>query len=168
MKFGLAAHLRLLAEYNEWMNVRLYEAAAKLTDDVRKRDVGAFFPSLHLTLDHLLWVDRGWAVRWLGWAGPITPFGVPLFMDFTAMSAERRKLDGEIRAYFSEVDEASFDQPYTLASVIYGDTRTLPKWLWAMHWFNHQTHHRGQATTLLMQLGVDPGVTDLVRMPSLG
>ena len=35
-----------------------------------------------------------------------------------------------------------------------------------MHVFNHQTHHRGQVTTLLSQAGQDVGVTDLVAMPA--
>jgi uncharacterized damage-inducible protein DinB len=33
-----------------------------------------------------------------------------------------------------------------------------------MHFFNHQTHHRGQVTTLLSQEGVDVGVTDLLAL----
>ncbi len=36
-------------------------------------------------------------------------------------------------------------------------------WWAVQHFFNHQTHHRGQATTLLKQLGKDPGVTDYVQ-----
>ena len=37
-----------------------------------------------------------------------------------------------------------------------------------VHLFNHQIHHRGQLTTLLSQLGYDPGPTDLHRLPNLG
>ncbi len=33
-------------------------------------------------------------------------------------------------------------------------------WIALSHWFNHQTHHRGQVTTLFSQLGHDVGVTD--------
>jgi uncharacterized damage-inducible protein DinB len=39
-----------------------------------------------------------------------------------------------------------------------------PLWWAVSHFFNHQTHHRGQVTTLLLQLGRDPGTTDLVDL----
>jgi uncharacterized damage-inducible protein DinB len=54
---------RLLARYNRWFNERLYEASARLTDDQRKSDRGAFFGSIHATLNHLLWGDRLWLRR---------------------------------------------------------------------------------------------------------
>jgi uncharacterized damage-inducible protein DinB len=43
-----------------------------------------------------------------------------------------------------------------------GVRREHPAWIALTHFFNHQAHHRGQVTTLLMQAGVDPGVTDLI------
>jgi uncharacterized damage-inducible protein DinB len=112
------------------MNERLYELCAGLPDTERQRDRGAFFKSVHSTLNHLLYGDRAWMSRFtgrdLGWREP--------------------------------ADELTYTR-------IDGRTRTLPAWLLVAHMFNHQTHHRGQLTTLLSQLGVDPGATDLPWLP---
>ena len=43
--------------------------------------------------------------------------------------------------------------------------KTMPRWLTMTHFFNHQTHHRGQITDLISRLGYDFGVTDLPWMP---
>jgi len=47
-----------------------------------------------------------------------------------------------------------------------GVVREHPMWQALTHFFNHQAHHRGQVTTLLMQAGVDPGMTDLIALVS--
>ena len=52
-------------------------------------------------------------------------------------------------------------------STVNPQLRTYPLWLTVVSFFNHQTHHRGQATTLLMQAGIDPGVTDLIWLPEV-
>ena len=57
--------------------------------------------------------------------------------------------------------------PTNGASFVNPAPRSYPFWVAATHFFNHQTHHRGQLTTLLMQAGVDPGVTDLIWLPEL-
>ena len=57
------AYCQLMARYNRWMNERLYALCAGLDDDERKRDRGAFFGSIHGTLNHLLWGDRMWLGR---------------------------------------------------------------------------------------------------------
>jgi uncharacterized damage-inducible protein DinB len=55
-----------MARYNRWMNERLYECCSRLPDEARKRDMGAFFKSIHGTLNHLLLADRVWLGRFTG------------------------------------------------------------------------------------------------------
>jgi uncharacterized damage-inducible protein DinB len=55
----------------------------------------------------------------------------------------------------------------TYTSVVNPQKRSYPMWVALAHFFNHQTHHRGQLTTLLSQSGIEPGVTDLVWLPGL-
>ena len=154
------AHARTMAAYNRWMNERLYELCAGLSDNERKRDRGAFFKSVHGTLNHLLYGDRSWMSRFtgrdLGWKGPADE----LYADFGELRSARAELDRLIEAWAARLD-------FTYTSRIDGRTRTLPAWLLVTHMFNHQTHHRGQLTTLLSQLGIDPGVTDLPWLPGL-
>ena len=157
----------IMAEYNRWMNQRLYALCADLPDTERKRDRGAFFKSIHGTLNHLLWGDRAWLARFLGKDYGLPKVGVPMYEAFDEMRRERAETDAEILAWARTLDAERLAAPFTYTSGIHGRTRTLPLWVLATHLFNHQTHHRGQLTTLMMQAGVDPGETDLPWLPAL-
>ena len=56
----------MFAAYNAWANERLYDAAAQLSDADYRADRGAFFKSVHGTLNHLLIGDRIWMRRFTG------------------------------------------------------------------------------------------------------
>jgi uncharacterized damage-inducible protein DinB len=158
-------YVRLMAEYNQWMNEKLYDACAKLDDAQRTEDRGAFFGSIHNTLNHLLWGDRAFLARLLGWN---IDLGMPrdvLFDDFVALRRERTRLDEILREWAKTLEEGSLDEPIELRSVAYQRRRRIPRFLLVVQMFNHQTHHRGQLTTLLSQRGIDIGVTDLPFSP---
>lgn len=163
-------HCRVLANYNRWMNGKLYAVASELTDDERKRDRGAFFKSIHGTFNHLLLADRVWMGRFAGvalqddWLGPggIRSLDQELYDDYEELRRERAKTDDEIEAWAVGLTAEKLAAPlhYTRR----GRTFDFPLWWSVAHLFNHQTHHRGQVTTLLMQAGHDPGVTDLYAL----
>ncbi|MBX3229199.1 MAG: damage-inducible protein DinB [Labilithrix sp.] len=163
-------HARVMARYNRWMNDKLYATAEKLADAERKQDRGAFFGSIHRTLNHLLLADRVWLGRFTGAAlaeGEMGPGGIrtldqELYADFVELRRERAKTDDELDAYVAALTADKLAGP--LSFVRRGSRNELPLWHAVAHLFNHQTHHRGQVTTLLMQAGHDPGVTDLVAM----
>ncbi len=157
----------LMADYNVWMNRKLYEAAAGLPDEARKRDLGAFFKSLHGTLDHILYVDLLYLARFTGSAMPEGEFGAERHGDFGDLRSEREATDARILDWIANLDRAWLEETLTFTSVIDGVTRTLPRRVMVAQMFNHQTHHRGQATTLLTQLGADPGATDIPGLPAL-
>jgi uncharacterized damage-inducible protein DinB len=175
MTDALHDNYRLLARYNRLFNARLYDACEKLSDEERKRDCGAFFGSIHGTLNHLIWADKLWLARLAAqrpeFMAVLTPelLALPpgavhatmLHEDWALLRAEREKLDAAIEAW---VDGFTPDFPQSVMR--YANTRGVrrehPAWIALTHFFNHQTHHRGQVTTLLMQAGVDPGVTDLI------
>ncbi len=75
-------YVRLMAEYNAWMNDKLYAACAQLADEERKRDRGAFFKSIHGTLNHLVWADRAFLIRLLAWDLPMGKPADVLFDEF--------------------------------------------------------------------------------------
>lgn len=158
---------QLLAEYNRWMNARLFETCGTLPDEARKRDRGAFFKSIHSTLNHLLWGDQAWLSRFTGAPGPAARLGEDLFADFDALREARHDMDRRIVEWAGSLDDAWLQTPMVFVSRAYGVTRSQPAWVYVTHMFNHQTHHRGQVTTLLSQLGIDPGITDLPMMPGL-
>jgi uncharacterized damage-inducible protein DinB len=157
----------LMAEYNRWMNDKLYAGCATLPDDERKRDRGAFFKSIHATLNHVLAVDRAWMVRFTGRPHPLVFPGTDLYAEFEPLRAARAALDEEMLDWAHALTPESLAEPMTWTSKMYGFTQTHPRWVQVAQLFNHQTHHRGQVHAMLTAAGVDVGVTDLPLLPLL-
>jgi uncharacterized damage-inducible protein DinB len=168
---------RWLARYNRWMNQRLYAACEPLGDEERKRQGGAFFGSIHHTLTHVLLADRLWLHRFASQQIPFSTLdpaalALPAGVDYVSVDAyphwaelqqARDALDERIEWWMAEMTP-----DFLTSTMVYANTkgveRAHPAWQAMTHFFNHQTHHRGQTTTLLMQAGVDVGVTDLVAL----
>ena len=152
---------RMMAGYNRWMNEKLYAICAQLSDEERKRDRQAFFRSIHGTLNHLLLTDRGWLARFTGGSWTFRSLDQELYADFDELRRERVETDAAIEAYVAALAPERLSEPFSYTTYA-GKRFTHPLGPALVHWFNHQTHHRGQLTTLLSQLGIDPGVTDLI------
>ena len=157
------AYVRTMARYNSEMNRRLYAGAARLSDQQRKADRGLFWKSLHGTLNHLMWGDRQWMSRFDGWPANTVPNpqSPTLYEDFDALRAERIKADARIEDLAGRVDQAWLDADLVWWSGAAKAEMRRPKGPLMVHFFNHQTHHRGQAHAALTACGVDPGDTDL-------
>jgi len=156
-------YIRTMARYNTEMNRRIYAAAAGLTDEQRREDIGLFWKSLHGTLCHLLWADRQWMSRLDGWP-PNTipnPQSPTLIADFAELRAEREQADARIEIFADRIDEAWLAEDLTWYSGAAKKTLSREKRGLMVHFFNHQTHHRGQAHAGLTMRGADPGDTDL-------
>lgn len=166
-------YLGLLAQYNADMNRQLYDAAARLPVAELTAERGAFFGSLAGTLNHLLAGDTIWLGRFAGFRAaysalaPVRAMPQPAGLahvfsnDLATLRTQREQLDALISAWAPQVSSedlaATFEYRSTNGAVHrkhFGAVLT--------HFFNHQTHHRGQASTLLTQAGADIGVTDLV------
>jgi uncharacterized damage-inducible protein DinB len=159
--------VQLMAAYNQWQNQSVYQAAARLSEEERMADRGAFFKSVHGTLDHILWGDSIWFARFIDAPLPTNPLGEFLYADFAGLQHAREQLDARILDWATSVSQAWLDEPVTWTSKLYGMTQTVPRWVQVQHFFNHQTHHRGQVGTLLKQLGQDVGITDIPMLPLL-
>ena len=159
--------LRVMARYNRWMNERIYACCEKLSDEQRKLDRGAYFRSIHGTLNHLLLGDRLWLSRFLTREFRIGSLADELYADFAELRRERTKTDAEILEWVDTLDEERLAAPLRFRSMVGNRDTSFPLWFAMQHFFNHQTHHRGQVTTLLVQAGVDPGVTDLLWLPGM-
>jgi uncharacterized damage-inducible protein DinB len=170
---GMSEQMQALARYSGWMNRRLYALCATLPEEERRRDRGAFFGSIHRTLNHLLLADAIWMTRFSGdrerygsrdAAGqliPIKSLDQELYADWDQMVRERAAADAAIEAFFDGMTDEQLAATFQYENFA-GKVFAEPRW-WSMtHFFNHATHHRGQVTTLLSQLGIDPGVTDLI------
>jgi len=155
--------VRLMAAYNAEMNRRLYAAADRLTPAQRSENRGAFFGSVQGTLGHVLWGDRIWMHRFDGWDRPQavikeSPHVIP---DWAALKQARLDADAGIEAWAARVDPVWLTGRLGWHSVAVGRDVVKPIAVLVTHFFNHQTHHRGQAHALLTGFGQDTGDTDL-------
>lgn len=164
---NVTTYARGMAAYNQWMNEKLYACASELPDEVRKRDMGAFFGSIHLTLNHIYVGDEAWMQRLAREPVSMTSAREERFADFQELWDARRLLDQRIARWAESVTDEFTDGMFRFTSVAYRREIELPGWAAVMQVFNHQTHHRGQVTTLLMQVGKDPGATDIPMMPGV-
>ena len=155
--------VRLMADYNAEMNRRLYAAAARLTDAERKADRGAFWKSIHGTLTHLLWGDTQWMSRFDNWPKPDMPIkqSSAMIEDFDALRARRVQADADIVAWAGRMDDAWLAEDLVWFSGAAQKEMRRKKGPLMVHFFNHQTHHRGQVHALLTACGQDTGDTDL-------
>jgi uncharacterized damage-inducible protein DinB len=181
-KMSESSHLkqfRLMSQYNSLMNERIYQVVATLSMEERERDMGIFFRSIHGTLNHILLADRIWMSRFatctthkfstLDNAKLIFEFESLkqiLYSDFEELRHERMETDKSILQWIQELtpEILSTSLHYTNSS---GVERSHELWFALTHFFNHQTHHRGQVTALLNQLNKDYGVTDFPIMYDL-
>ena len=151
------------ARYNRLANETLYEACAALSDEERRRDLAAFFKSVHGTLNHLLLGDTIWMARFEGGAHPSTGLDAILFEEFAALREARAVMDRRIEAFFAQPPPGFLERSLRYVNNA-GIASEDPVEVILPHFFNHQTHHRAQAHTLLSQLGRDPPVLDLHRV----
>jgi uncharacterized damage-inducible protein DinB len=151
----------LLARFNRWVNRRFYGLMAGLPDAERKRDRGAFFGSIHNTLNHLLVVDRLWLDRLEGRSNDIARLDTVLHDGFEPLAAERATVDERLIAYVDGLDATALAKPLRYR-FISGTEAETPLHLVLITLFNHQTHHRGQVHALLTQLGMRPADSDII------
>jgi uncharacterized damage-inducible protein DinB len=159
------SHTQLMAQYNAWMNSRIYAMCASLPEAELHKDRGAFFKSIYATLNHIAYGDLAYLSRFTGDPSAVPELGSDLFVTFDRLRAERTALDQRILAWAESLSSSWLAETLTYTSKIDGKTRTVPRWMLVTHMFNHQTHHRGQVTTLLSQMGLDVGSTDIPAMP---
>lgn len=174
---SLKSNFELMADYNQWMNQSLYQSVSSLSVAELNEDRGAFFGSIMATLNHILVGDTIWLKRFASHPSSLAsleyvrelkkPLSLDtvLYVEFDVLLDARIRMDAVILEFASELTEDALLLPLTYVSSK-GDEFTKNFGYLVQHFFNHQTHHRGQVTTLLSQAGVDIGATDLlIKIP---
>lgn len=159
----------MMARYNRWQNISLYTAADGLSEEARRQDRRAFFGSIHGTLNHLMWGDRMWMSRF--WPDRVKRPAVSiqesmrLVEDWGELRGCRAELDSDILDWSGVVADDWLAGDLTWFSGAVGREVTRPAGLCVTHFFNHQTHHRGQVHAMLTAAGAKPDDTDIFLMP---
>lgn len=155
-------HVNTFARYNAWANNRLLDAAAGLSDADYRADRGAFFRSVHGTLNHLLVTDRVWLHRFTGEGQPPERLDTILFEHLDDLRDARHAEDDRIVRYVSRLTEEDLNGTISYRRVSTPEPITQPLAPGLSHWFNHQTHHRGQVHALLTGIGATAPELDLL------
>ncbi|OJT99218.1 MAG: damage-inducible protein DinB [Rhizobium sp. 63-7] len=155
-------HFGMFADYNRWANGLLYAAAATLDDADYRRDTGAFFGSLHATLNHLLSADRIWMKRFTGTGAAPSTLDSILYDDLPSLTEARRAEDRRIVDWIGGLEETALSGTFSYTPITAPTEITQPLAPALAHVFNHQTHHRGQCHTILTTLGKPSLGLDLV------
>jgi uncharacterized damage-inducible protein DinB len=158
----MKALFEMLATYNAWANERVYDAAATLPNEDYRADRGAFFGSLHGTFNHILIGDRIWMRVFTGQGMKPRQLDAILYDSFDELRAARRAEDKRIVEYITSLssrDLAGTVHYQTIRSPADIEQHLAPL---LVHFFNHQTHHRGQAHCLLTGFTGEAPSLDLV------
>jgi uncharacterized damage-inducible protein DinB len=144
-------HFPLMARFNTWVNERIYDSVAQLSDDEYELGRGAFFGSIHNTLNHLLVVDQG-----------ISSLDEILYKDFASLRVARRREDERLTELVDGLSEKQLQRPVSYRRIIGDGMEEARVDHILLTLFNHQTHHRGQVHTMLTQAGITPPPLDVI------
>ncbi len=162
------AFLQYMARYNRWQNGSIYGAADGLDDAARKKERGAFFSSIHGTLNHLLWGDAIWMARFDGGEPPEVELkeSADFVSEWHVLKARRNQMDDRILVWAAGVKPEQTQGEFKWYSGALQRHMSQPMAVCLMQLFNHQTHHRGQVHAMLTAAGAKPDDTDLPFMPA--
>jgi len=155
---------RLYAAYNSVMNNRILNCCETLDESVLLEDLGAYFGSILGTLNHLINADELWLSRFTGAPHDVMALNQIRFDSLEKVRDRRTELDKTIYAFVASLDPVKIQRTLSYKSFVTPQKREEVLGKALLHFFNHQTHHRGQITTLLFQKGRDPGLTDLISL----
>lgn len=151
------------AAYNKWANDLVLGAVGELDDAQYHRDVGAFFGSIHATLNHVLVADHVWLARFAGEPEPYdTLDDIILYDTFADLKEARAKEDGRIIAMVQMMSEADLSATFRFRTLRKPLVEAMPTSHALAHFFNHHTHHRGQVSVMLTQFGLKTPAMDML------
>ena len=162
------AYAQFMARYGRWQNRSIYGAADALSDEQRKSDQGAFFKSIHGTLNHALWADQLWMNRFAGTPAPVSPDipgSIAQYDDWDEMKRQRAAFDEIMIDWAAGLDPDWLTGDLSWYSGAMKRDFSKPRKVLVMQIFNHGTHHRGQVHAMLTRLGASPDDTDIPFMP---
>ena len=168
-------HLEILGRYNQCLNSKIYLAASQLSEKGLAENHDAFFGSILGTLNHIMVGDIIWLKRFakhpssmVSLSGVVelpnpTSLDQIIYSNFANLHSQRIWLDKQIIEWLDEIADTDLaniiDYKTTMGEIHRKQYSSL-----ILHLFNHQTHHRGQVSTLFSQLGIDIGATDLLEV----
>jgi len=147
--------LQTLVDYHYWARDRLLEAIEPLSAEQWRRDLGSSFKSIHETVAHIYAAEWAWHQRWQG-NSPTALFPAEKLPDVASVRRAWSELEVRVRAFLAGLGEAGITRVFEYR-LLNGSEGSSPFWQMLQHVVNHASYHRGQVTTMLRQLGAQPG-----------
>ncbi len=158
--------LEIMSHFNRWANLRIQGCVAELSDDDYRAERGAFFGSIHATLNHILAVDRLWSSRVMGEYHGLKGLDQILHEDFDALQKDRAVMDEHLIRLTGRLAagmDGGLDREVFYRMIKGGEKFISPARHILLTLFNHQTHHRGQVHCMLTQAGIkEPPALDVI------
>ena len=157
--------IKNLFDYTEWANDQAMDAAAKLSDENLRHDVGISHKSILGTLLHMAGAEWIWLERWNG-RSPAKDEAWSLWTtescaNLATLKERWRDVIDRRTQFISELNEERLgaELPFKLLG---GDSSSMRLVDQMRHVANHATLHRGQIVGMIRQLGIEPPSTDLI------
>jgi uncharacterized damage-inducible protein DinB len=171
MAYDIKQSFLNLARYNERVNQQMYEVLSVLTGRARNQEVGSWFGSIHGIMNHIIICDFNWLKRYRA-LSPESPVLTDPRLDppnlswehnlhdsFTGLRKDRTIVDERIRAWFEEFPTARYDEVFEYQDSV-GNNRQATAGAAFEFLFLHQTHHRGQISQILDNMGLAHSFAD--------
>ena len=149
------ADLQALLDYHYWARDRMLAAVDMLTPEQYTKDLGSSFKSVRDTVVHIYFAEWAWHSRWMG-NSPLHGLKAEDFPDVAAIRSAWTAHEAKMRSLLDSMGEQGVDRLYEYKNLTGQDFKSI-FWHMFQHVVNHATYHRGQVTTMMRQLGVEPG-----------
>lgn len=146
----MKSHLIDMANYHKWAYQKLCAKLDNLSDEDYYKDCGLFFRSIHITLNHLLLVDTLWLSRFKRIDYSVSKLDTELCHDRQEI---KQLLIEQANSWIMFVSQLNNPPEKLDYKQINGTPLQRPYLSTIAHVFNHGTHHRGQITAVIAQLG---------------
>ncbi len=159
MSISINAIAELFNHYY-WTRDRQLQICATLTNEQFLKPMGSSFSSLRDTLMHMVAVESLWLQRWRG-ESPQYQFEPEKYPNVVSVKEYWQSIEKETRAFLASLNGPVIEKTIVCVSSR-GQTWNQPLWRFMLHLIIHQSHHRGQVTTMLRQMGVQPARVDFM------
>ena len=164
--------MRYYANCNKLINENLNQIIReKISEPYDLALKGYYFKTLGAIFDHLFATDMIWMQAFLKIEnfgldlekeiGQVPEYGAHIFNNFDEYIMQRTRLDNFILSFVSRIND---DFTVRTVSRKTGSGNLIERVVFKamVHFFNHQTHHRGQVSSILDEMNVENNYSNMI------
>ncbi|MBW5410723.1 damage-inducible protein DinB [Brachyspira hampsonii] len=166
--------MNMMALYNKNANEKLIEILQTVKDEDLKKETNAYFKSIHGTFMHIIQCDMYFFKEYrkysskkkieneniLNYLNEDFTFNISINEDLKSLIDIRTKLDDVIIAIVNSIDDFNISEKVIVPNAVI----KKPRYHLIMHELNHDTHHRGEISVMLDQMGYKNDYSNLMTI----